>query len=91
MFKPDLVSQPVEATYEGDVLRLHRALPLDKHQRVLVVVVPIPEPTPPTRETPSPDEILQLAAQVYDGLSPDDVDEIERLALDRSRFFARRK
>ena len=42
-------------------------------------------------ETPSADEILSLAAQVYEGLSPDDVDEIERLALDRSHFFARRE
>ena len=42
------------------------------------------------RETLSPDEILRLAAQVYEGLSPDDVDEIERLALDRSHFFVRR-
>jgi len=42
------------------------------------------------RETLSPDEILRLAAQVYKGLSPDDVDAIERLALDRGHFFVRR-
>jgi PHD/YefM family antitoxin component YafN of YafNO toxin-antitoxin module len=42
-------------------------------------------------ETPSADEILSLAAQVYEGLSPDDVDEIERLALDRNHFFARQE
>jgi PHD/YefM family antitoxin component YafN of YafNO toxin-antitoxin module len=41
------------------------------------------------RETPSPDKILSLAAQVYEGLSSDDVDQIERLALDRSHFFVR--
>ena len=42
-------------------------------------------------ETLSPDEILSLADQVYEGLLPDDVDEIERLALlDRSHFFVRR-
>jgi len=69
-----------------------------------VVVISAPEPAPTTRETPSPDEILRLATQVYtvldghhcpgrqyrvqgNGLSPDDVDEIEHLALDRSRFF----
>jgi hypothetical protein len=40
------------------------------------------------RETPSPEEILSLAAQVYEGLSPDEVGEIERLALDRSHFFS---
>lgn len=43
------------------------------------------------RETPSPEEILRLAARVYKGLSPDEMGEIERLALDRSHFFVRRK
>ncbi len=87
----DLVSRTVEATYEGDVLRLHQPLPLSEQQGVWVIVVPIPDSTPLARETPSADEILSLAAQVYEGLSPDDVDEIERLALDRSHFFARRE
>lgn len=86
----DLVSRTVEATYEGDVLRLHQPLPLSERQRVWVIVVPMPELTPPARETPSPDEILHLAAQVYEGLSPDEVDEIERLALNRSHFFSER-
>jgi len=43
------------------------------------------------RETPPPDEVLSLAAQVYEGLSPNDVSEIERLAVDRSHFFVRRE
>ncbi len=30
---------------------------------------------------------LQLAMSVYDGLSDDDIDEIEKIALDRSVFF----
>jgi hypothetical protein len=37
---------------------------------------------PLARETLSPSEILSLAAQVYEDLSPDEIDEIERLALD---------
>jgi PHD/YefM family antitoxin component YafN of YafNO toxin-antitoxin module len=40
------------------------------------------------RETPSPEEILSLAAKVYEGLSPDEVGKIERLALDRTHFFS---
>jgi hypothetical protein len=28
-----------------------------------------------------------LAAQVYDGLTEEEVNEVERLALDRSSFF----
>jgi hypothetical protein len=84
----DWIPKATEATYEGDVLRLHQPLPLNKQQRVLVIVMPTPEDTPATDEKRSPDEILALAAQVYEGLSPDDVADIERLALDRSRFFS---
>ena len=32
-------------------------------------------------------EPLRLAARVYEGLSAQDIDEIERIAFDRSRFF----
>jgi hypothetical protein len=31
---------------------------------------------------------LELAARVYRGLRPDEIDEIERIALDRSQFFS---
>ncbi len=75
----DLTPQTVQATYKGDVLRLDQPLPLSEQQRVWVVVIPMPESTSPARETLSPDEILNLAAQVYEGLSPEDIDEIERL------------
>lgn len=33
---------------------------------------------------------LESAFEVYRGLSADEIDEIERIALDRSRFFSRR-
>jgi predicted DNA-binding antitoxin AbrB/MazE fold protein len=39
----------------------------------------------------SPDEMLKLAGQVYEGLSEEDIDEIEKIALDRSNFFGDRK
>lgn len=39
----------------------------------------------------SPEEMLKLASQVYEGLSVDDIAEIERIALDRSNFFGDRK
>lgn len=39
----------------------------------------------------SPEEMLKLASQVYEGLSEEDIDEIERIALDRSNFFGDRK
>ncbi len=39
----------------------------------------------------SPDEMLKLAGQVYEGLSEKDIEEIERIALDRTNFFGDRK
>ena len=42
-------------------------------------------------KTLSPEEMLELASKVYEGLSEEDIDEIERIALDRSNFFGDRK
>ncbi len=39
----------------------------------------------------SPDEMLELAGKVYEGLSEEDINEIERIALDCSNFFGDRK
>ncbi len=38
----------------------------------------------------TPQEMLQLAAEVYEGLSETDVDEIEEIALKQDYFFANR-
>jgi len=39
----------------------------------------------------SPEEMLKLAGEVYEGLSEEDIEEIERIALDRTNFFGDRK
>lgn len=39
----------------------------------------------------SPEEMLKLASQVYEGLSEENIAEVERIALDRSNFFGDRK
>lgn len=36
-------------------------------------------------------ESLKLARCVYDGLTNEDIDEIEQIALDRSHFFGERR
>jgi len=36
------------------------------------------------------EDVLALAGQVYDGLSEEDVDDVERIALDRRSFFGDR-
>ena len=33
--------------------------------------------------------VLELAAMVYDGLSAEDVADVERIAMDRTNFFSR--
>ncbi len=40
---------------------------------------------------PTPDEILGLAAQVYAGLSEQEVADVEKIALDRSNFISGRQ
>ena len=35
------------------------------------------------------EDLIGLAAQVYDGLTEEEVNEVERLALERSSFFSR--
>ncbi|MGI8884019.1 MAG: AbrB/MazE/SpoVT family DNA-binding domain-containing protein [Pyrinomonadaceae bacterium] len=34
-------------------------------------------------------EILKLAENIYEGLSEEDIEEIEKIALDRSNFFSK--
>lgn len=36
------------------------------------------------------DEMMKLAKKVYEGLSEEDIEEIERIAFDRSNFFGER-
>lgn len=35
----------------------------------------------------TPEEMLELAGQVYEGLSDEEIEEIESVAFDRTRFF----
>ena len=59
---------------------------------VLDEPVDVPEGTAVTVE-PAPsyaDDALALATKVYEGLSPNQIDEVECIALDRSHFFGGR-
>ncbi len=74
------MTQVYEAVYENGIFR-PLTMPtsgLAGGQQVRLVV-----------ETQSEDDMLALAARVYEGLSEEDVDDVERVALDRSHFFAR--
>lgn len=58
---------------------------------VLDAPLSLPEGTPVLVEArpASPREILATAKRVYEGLSSDEVMEVEAIALDRRRFFDR--
>ena len=42
-------------------------------------------------QTEEENSIMKLAENFYEGLSEEDIDEIEKIALDRSNFFGERK
>ncbi len=74
-----MTTETLEAIFDHGIFRLVQpsSLPLRDGQRVRLVVE--------TEE--SPDAILALAASVYDGLSPQDITEVEQIALQRRDFF----
>jgi len=77
------MGQPIDAVYEKGAFRplASEGLRLAEGQRVrLFVEASIEEDG----------DILGLAAKVYEGLSDQEIDEIEKIALDRSHFFSDR-
>jgi predicted DNA-binding antitoxin AbrB/MazE fold protein len=73
------MSQTIEAIYEHGLLKPLQALDLPEHERLSITI-----------EQPSdlsPDEVLSLAEQVYEGFSPEEIDELEAIILDRQHFL----
>lgn len=64
----------VEAIFEDGIFRPVARLEISEGEHVRLTV----ETVRPERENP-----LDLAVRVYKGLRPDEIDEIERIALDR--------
>ena len=77
MFTPDSGSN--KARYHDGVLQPMEPLALADEAEVQVTV--------DTTAVVSTDEILQRAAQVYQGLTTDQIAEVETIALDRRQFF----
>lgn len=69
----------IEAIYEKGVFKPLQELELPDGQHVRLVVE--------TAEATTSDDMLALAAQVYEGLSPEDVDTVEEIACNRRDFF----
>jgi predicted DNA-binding antitoxin AbrB/MazE fold protein len=66
-----------EAIFEDGVLKPTSPLNISEHKKVTFII---------KDETGESFDILSLASMVYEGLSPDDIEDIEKLATDRSRF-----
>ncbi len=71
------MTKTVEAIFEDGVLKPISPLNIPEHKRVTIFI---------KDEIVEPFDVLSLASMVYNGLSPEDIEEIEKLALDRSRF-----
>jgi predicted DNA-binding antitoxin AbrB/MazE fold protein len=76
--------QTVDAIYEHGTLRLLHTddLHLEEGQRVRVIV----EPSDDAKAIDS----LELLGSMYDGLSTEEINEIEGIILDRGNFFGDR-
>ena len=68
----------VEAVFQDGVFRPVQPPDLSEGDRVRLTIERVTQATP--------DEILELARQVYEGLSQADIDEIEHLARHRPMF-----
>jgi predicted DNA-binding antitoxin AbrB/MazE fold protein len=81
------MSQTIDAIYQNGIFR--PLTPLDddiaEGRRVRLHVEAELEPQPEINP------IMTLAENFYDGLSEDDIQQIEKIALDRSNFFGDRK
>lgn len=77
----------IEAVYENGVFRVlnPEVVEMAEGQRVKLTVEEEPE-----KPKLSPEETLELLGSVYNGLTEEEIDEIEEIILDRRPFFGER-
>ncbi|MBN2578378.1 MAG: antitoxin family protein [Pirellulales bacterium] len=73
------MKQAIDAIFEGGAFRPVQPVRIPDGQHVRITVDEQCEP-----------ESLELATTVYSGLAEQEIDEIERIALDRRNFFGPR-
>jgi predicted DNA-binding antitoxin AbrB/MazE fold protein len=76
------VKGTVEAVFQDGVFRPVQSPGLSDGDRVRLTIERVPHATP--------DEVLKLARQVYEGLSRADIEEIEEMARHRPMFLGAR-
>jgi len=74
-----LVKATLRAVFEDGVFKPVERPGIPEGERVQITVE--------TFMGPGTEDPLELAASVYRGLRPEEIDDIERIALDRSHFF----
>ena len=80
------MTQTIEAIYQNGIFKPLNPVSeeIEEGEKVKLVVKT-------ESETEEVNPIMKLAENFYEGLSEEDVAEIERIALDRSNFFGDRK
>ncbi len=75
------MNQAVDAVYEQGSFRVLSIteLPLEEGQQVRLIIETSTQP---------PEDALDLAVRVYEGLSEEEIVEVERIAMDRRDFFS---
>ncbi len=71
------MAKTLEAIFENGVFKPVTSPDIPEHKRVTLIIKDQHEVS---------HDILSLATKVYSGLSPEDVEDIEKLATDRSNF-----
>ena len=78
----DTMKQAVDAVYENGVFKPLKSPSLSDGQLVRLEIEPAFET--------SSDDLLELAAKVYEGLSDQQIAEVEKIVLDHRDFFGDR-
>jgi predicted DNA-binding antitoxin AbrB/MazE fold protein len=71
------MKQVIEAIYEKGIFKPLKRPKITEGQKVQLIV----------DTKPAPLDLIELAGQVYEGLSEKDINEIEQIALNRKDFF----
>jgi len=77
------MKQTIDAVFDNGSFRPvnNHFLPFSQGQRVKLIV---------EAPTGTQEDLIELATQVFEGLSDKEIDEIDHIALDRSNFFPNR-
>lgn len=71
------MTKTVEAIYENGVLKPMTLLNIPEHKKVNLII---------EDEIQKASDILSLASDVYNGFSPTEIKDIEKIALNREHF-----